>query len=133
MVLAPAVDAIRLSLHVIAATIWVGGQISLAALVPTLRMAGTDVPRSVARAYSRIAWPAFAVLVATGIWNVVAVKDQSSAYKTVVMMKVTVVILSGVAAFLHERATSKRSLAISGSLSGLLALLAVVLGVVLAG
>jgi putative copper export protein len=30
-------DTIRLFLHVLAATIWVGGQITLAALVPVLR------------------------------------------------------------------------------------------------
>jgi len=71
-VLASASDSIRLSLHVLAATIWVGGQLVLAALVPTLRAAGSEVPRLAARAYNRIAWPAFSVLIATGIWNIAA-------------------------------------------------------------
>jgi len=35
-------DIIRLFLHVLAATIWVGGQLVLAALVPVLRRFGAD-------------------------------------------------------------------------------------------
>ena len=64
---------IRLFLHVTAATIWVGGQFTLAGLVPALRGISDDAPRTVARRFNRIAWPAFGVLVLTGIWNVIAV------------------------------------------------------------
>ena len=64
-------DTVRLSLHVLAATVWVGGQFVLVGLLPTVRGLGEDVPRIVARAYNRIAWPAFAVVVVTGIWNLV--------------------------------------------------------------
>ncbi len=38
-------DTVRLFLHVLAATIWVGGQITLAALVPVLRRLGAEIPR----------------------------------------------------------------------------------------
>ena len=34
-------DTIRLFLHVLAATMWVGGQLTLAALVPVLHTAGS--------------------------------------------------------------------------------------------
>ena len=37
-------ETLRLFLHVLAATIWVGGQLTLAALVPALRAAGAEVP-----------------------------------------------------------------------------------------
>jgi hypothetical protein len=80
-----------------------------------------------------VAWPAFAVLVATGIWNITAVHDQTSTYKTVVMVKVAVVILSGLTAYLHQRATTRRGLAVFGALTGLTALTALVIGIVLAG
>lgn len=42
-------DTIRLFLHVLAATVWVGGQLTLAALVPALRRFGAEVPRAGAR------------------------------------------------------------------------------------
>lgn len=126
-------ETLRLFLHVLAATIWVGGQLVLAALVPALRGAGADVPRTAARAFNRIAWPAFAVLIATGIWNIVAEGDRGSAYRTTLMIKMTVVVASGVTAFLHARATSRRGMAVFGALTGLTALGALLLGIVLAG
>ena len=45
------VDAhtVRLFLHVLAATVWVGGQLTLAGLVPGLRTLSPDAPRVVAR------------------------------------------------------------------------------------
>jgi putative copper export protein len=126
-------ETVRLFLHVLAATIWVGGQLVLAALVPALRRAGADVPRTAARAFNRVAWPAFGVLVVTGIWNVIAIGDQGPAYRTTLMIKLTVVAASGVTAFLHMRATSRRGMAVFGALTGLTALAALLLGVVLAG
>ena len=40
---------VRLFLHVLAATVWVGGQLTLAGLVPGLRRLSPDAPRVVAR------------------------------------------------------------------------------------
>jgi putative copper export protein len=127
------IETIRLFLHVLAATIWVGGQITLAALVPALRAAGTDVPKAAANAFNRVAWPAFAVLVVTGIWNVVAEDDSSSAYQNTLSLKYALVIASGVTAYLHARASSRRSMAVFGALTGLTALAALFVGIMLAG
>jgi len=127
-------DTIRLTLHVLAATIWVGGQLTLAALVPALRRAGPDLPRLVARQFSRVAWPAFGVLVLTGIWNVAAESDRNHGrYRVTLMVKIAVVLLSGVAALLHARARRPAGLAIWGAVTGATALAAVFLGVLLAG
>lgn len=126
------VETVRLFLHVLAATIWVGGQLTLAALVPVLRRADADVPRAAARAFGRLAWTAFAVLVATGIWNIVdyPAKDLDG-YDGTLAAKLTFVALSGISAFVHQRATSRRWLAIGGAATGLFALLALFYGVLL--
>ena len=126
-------ETLRLFLHVLAATIWVGGQLTLAALVPALRAAGAEVPKAAARAFNRIAWPAFAVLVVTGVWNVVAESDDSADYQRTLMVKYALVLLSGVTALLHARASSRRGMAVFGALTGLTALGALFVGIVLAG
>jgi putative copper export protein len=127
-------DTLRLFLHVLAATIWVGGQLVLAALVPTLRALGRDAPRAAARRFNQVAWPAFAVLVATGVWNVLAERDHvTGAYRTTLIVKIGVVAVSGGTAALHIRARSSAALATFGALTGLSALAAVFLGVLLAG
>jgi putative copper export protein len=131
------VDAatIRLYLHVLAATVWVGGQLTLAGLVPGLRALGPDAPKTVARRFNRIAWPAFAVLFLTGLWNLseTHVGDRTDAWIATLMAKLAVVTLSGISAALHIRATTRRGLAVWGALTGLSALLALFYGVQLHG
>lgn len=133
--LAPALTTLRLSLHVLAAAVWVGGQITLAGLLPDLRALGGDATVRVARAFARLSWPAFGVLVLTGIWNVTAVhaSHATSAWKTVLFVKIVVVVLAGLAAGLHQRSTSRKGLAAWGSIAGTASIVAVVLGVLLAG
>jgi putative copper export protein len=133
-VLAVHVDTVRLFLHVLAATVWVGGQLTLAGLLPSIRLLGPDASRTLARAFNRVAWPAFAVLVATGIWNIVAVRSQiSGSYRTTLIVKLAVVVVSGVTAALHIRSRTARSRAVFGAFTGLSALAALFLGVLLAG
>jgi putative copper export protein len=128
-------DTLRLSLHVLAATVWVGGQFTLAGLVPGLRRLGDDVPRTVARRFNRIAWPAYAVLVATGIWNLLElpVGDFGTRWQVTLMVKITVVALAGASAAVHAGAQSKAVLAVFGALGGLTSIAAVVLGIMLHG
>jgi putative copper export protein len=128
-------DQIRLFLHLVAATVWVGGQLTLAGLLPTLRGLGPDAPRAVARQFNRIAWPAFGVLVLTGLWNLAEADlgDRTTEYQVTLFVKLVVVAVSGVSAALHLRATSKVGLAVGGALSAVSALAAVFLGLQLAG
>ena len=126
-------DAVRLFLHVLAATVWVGGQLTLAALVPTLRRHGGELTKAAARQFNRVAWPAFGVLIATGIWNVAAEQDEvSGRYRTTLVVKLVVVALSGVAAFLHARSRTRAGIAVFGALTAVSAILALLLGVLLA-
>ena len=128
-------NTIRLFLHVLAATVWVGGQLTLAGLVPALRGLGPDAPRTVARRFNRIAWPAFGVLFLTGLWNLAEthVGDRSSEWIVTLFAKLVIVALSGISAALHTRAATRKALAIWGALSGVSALLALFYGVQLHG
>jgi putative copper export protein len=126
---------VRLFLHVLAATVWVGGQLTLAGLVPTVRQLGPDAPRTVARRFNRIAWVAFAVLVVTGVWNLLAIDvgSRTTAYHLTLGLKLAVVAASGVGAALHAGARSRAALAAWGAVSLAAALGATFLGVLLAG
>jgi putative copper export protein len=132
--LAPALDAIRLSLHVLAATVWVGGQLTLAGLVPAAKGLGEGAPRTLARAFARIQWPAYGVLVVTGLWNVSAVHaGQPHSWQIVLGVKIVVVALAGLGALLHTRAATTRGLAVWGGVTALSSIGALVMGVFLAG
>lgn len=122
---------IRLSIHVLAATVWVGGQLTLAGLLPVLRRLGPEATRAAARQFDRIAWPAFAVLVITGIWNLMAIDitDTSSAYQATLGLKLVLVALSGGGAAAHRGATSRTVLAVGGALAAIGAIGALFLGV----
>lgn len=128
-------DGFRLILHLLAATIWVGGQFTVAGLLPTIRSLGDDAPKKVAHAFSRLLWPAYGVLVLTGFWNIsgLEVKHASSAWNAVLGIKMAVVLIAGVAVFLHQRSKSKVALALWGAIGALASVVALCLGVFLAG
>lgn len=145
-------DALRVSLHVLAATVWVGGQITLAALVPIVRPAGPETVSAAARRFQLIAWPAFVVLLATGVWNLyeVSVLDATSEYQATLLAKLGLVALSGIGAYAHtlfgtqvrlateagDERRARRYRAITGASAGialLAALGALLMGVMLDG
>ena len=130
--LSPTAATIRLTLHVLAATIWVGGQFTLAGLLPVLR-AHEGLAKQAARAFNRIAWPAFGVLVLTGMWNLaeVDITQQSNVYQVTVFLKIVVAIVAGAAAAVHVAAQSKLALALGGAVGALASGAAVFLGVLL--
>jgi putative copper export protein len=134
LVLEVGLDELRLFLHLLAAAVWVGGQLVLAGLVPVLRGVSPQAPGAAARQFARIAWPAYGVLVVTGVWNIVAVGDEvPDDYRRTLVLKLVAVLVSGAAAFGHARATTRRGLAVGGALAGVSALLALFLGVLLRG
>jgi len=131
--------------HVVAACIWIGGQVTVAAVIPLLRAAGgegSSLAGAVGRRYQLVAWPAFAALAVTGVLNVGSAGLQwsrlldSSAGRTLAV-KLGLVALSGAAAALHAfvQAPRGRSAAWSaglGSLSLLAAVAAALYGVAIA-
>lgn len=133
--LASGTDTIRLSLHVLAACVWIGGQVVLAGMVPTVRSFGGDATKKVAQVFARLAWPAFFVLIITGVWNITALDNggSNSSWKMVLGMKMGVVLIAGVAVAVHTRAASAKAKGVSAGLGMLASLAAMVMGVVLAG
>ena len=124
---------IRLFIHVLAATVWVGGQITLGGLVPVVRKLGPEATRSVARQFNRLAWPAFAVLVATGIWNLyeVDLPSASTEYQVTLAVKLVLVAASGIGAAVHSQGRGKVALAAGGAAAAVGAIGALFLGVLL--
>jgi putative copper export protein len=132
--LAPALDGIRVSIHVLAAAVWVGGQITLAGLVPTARGLGEGAARALGLAFARIQWPAYGVLLVTGFWNVSATHSgQPAAWKVVLVVKIVFVVVAGLAAWLHTRAATKAAVAAWGAITAVTSVTALALGVFLAG
>jgi putative copper export protein len=133
--LAPSLTAVRLSLHVLAAAVFVGGQIVMLGLVPTARRIGGQAPTALARAFARLSWPAFGLLVLTGIWNVTAVhpSTKDTAWRVVLGVKIAVVVVAGVAAYVHGRSSTQKGRAAWGSVTGVASVGALCLGVLLAG
>jgi putative copper export protein len=132
-VLSPTLTTFRLFLHVLAASVWVGGQFALAGIVPTLRRVSPEATRAVARAFARVAWPAYAVVVLTGLWNIaeVHVGDTSTEYQVTLMIKITLAILSGVFAAVHAVGRTRLAMALGGALGLLCAIGAMYFGVLL--
>jgi putative copper export protein len=122
-------DVVRLTLHVLAATIWVGGQIVLLALMGPLRRSAPAAIAPAARTFARVAWPAFAVLIATGVWLLVGAGKQGDAYRTTLMVKMVFVVLSGVGAALHTFVKNPSLRGIWATVGLVSALCAVMLGV----
>jgi len=122
------VTAFRLFLHVLAASIWVGGLIVMAGLVPTVRSFGNDAPRRLARAFNRLAWPAFGVAVVTGLWNLFVLPLDEMQHPWI-ELKVLAVLLSGVGAAVHQNARGNKALlAGGGAVASVFAVLAMYLG-----
>lgn len=130
-------------LHIVAACVWIGGQVTVAAVIPMLRHQG-DLSRRVGRRYQAIAWPAFAVLAISGLINVAnaglrwSQLFESPAGRTLVI-KLGFVAVSGLAAGVHAVPPRRREAggsvvgsAVLGSISLVAALLAALYGVAIA-
>jgi putative copper export protein len=147
VILSPDGAQVVLWLHIVAATVWIGGQITIAALLPLLRGQPELLERG-ARRFQRIAWIAFGLLVVTGIWNIhnagITLHEmQADARGRTLVLKLGFVASSGAAAAAHALVVAPRaartssgglraSSATLGSVSLLAAVLAALYGVVIA-
>ena len=100
--------------HLVAASVWTGGLIVLAALVVALRKAGVDVEvlRATARQFGRVSWTAMAVALVTGVAQV-HMMGMAWSYGRL-HWKLGLVALVVVAALYHQLTARKSSPAVRG-------------------
>lgn len=125
-------DTIRVFFHVLGVTVWIGGQIVVGALVPALRKSGEGATQKMAQRFNKVAWPAFAVIVFTGIWGLGEnFDDYSTSGKLGLFLKLGLVSLSGMMAWMHTHAEkpSRKGMFAAGAL--LTALAAMLFGLAL--
>lgn len=96
---------IVLWLHVLAACVWIGGQVTIALLLPVLRPA-PELLRTAGRRYQIVAWSAFALLILTGLANIhnahiSTAHLTATAEGRTLTVKLLFVLLSGLAAAVH--------------------------------
>jgi putative copper export protein len=132
--ISPTLDSLRIFLHVLAVAVWLGGQIVLAGLVPTIRTSAPDALPKVAQAFARVAWPAMIVIVFTGMWGLSAssASDSDTAYMVTFALKMVMVFIAVAATVVHSQGSSKAAKAIGGALGLLGSLLAAYAGILLA-
>ncbi|MGO0577373.1 cytochrome c oxidase assembly protein [Ornithinimicrobium panacihumi] len=92
-----------LALHLIGITVWVGGLLAIAVLMPVL---GKALPATVAR-FSTVAGWCFAIVGISGVlFSTITVQDLeglSTAYGTILLLKVALLLVLGVAGWLQRR------------------------------
>lgn len=123
-------DTIRIFLHILAASIWVGGQFVLANVVSGLRRDHRDALPVVARAFARVAWPAFGTTVVTGVWSLLSIDTLDSDAQIALALKIVAVVVSGGAAAAHSVSSSRLVKALGGALGSIAAVIAMLLAVI---
>ena len=117
-----------------AVAVWVGGQIVLAGLVPAVRKVAPEAMKTMAQGFARIAWPAFVLIVFTGVWGLAStdVANQSSNYTATFGIKMLIVGVAVIATLVHSHGTSKAAKGIGGAVGLLASLLAAYAGILMA-
>jgi putative copper export protein len=132
-VLEPSLDTVRLFTHVIGATLWVGGQLTLAPLVPALREVSPEAPRAAARRFGPVAGVGYLILLFSGLWNTMEIDFdvRSAAYGATFGVKMTMFTVSGIATVVHILAKRPALKGAAAAVSALTAVAALFLGILL--
>lgn len=106
--------------HLVGAAVWLGGLITVGALVPALRRAGVERPQlqAMARQFGRVSWVAMAVAVASGAWLV----TRTGRAWGDLSLKAGLVILAIALAVVHQITARKTSAAQRGMMQGVILL-----------
>ncbi len=112
-------------IHLLAAAVWTGGMLTLAALVVALRKAGADREhlQAAARMFARVSWTAMAIAIGTGIAQVVLMRLPWTYER--LHLKIGIVALAVIVAGVHQLTAKRTSPAMRGAIQGVLMLLSV--------
>lgn len=112
-------------IHLIAATVWVGGLIVMAGLIPAIRATTDDrgVIQAVAKRFGLISWTALGVLVVTGTSMLVIGFNLSMALTT----KIGLVLVSAALAAWHTVSASSQTARTRGMIQGAILVLGLVI------
>jgi putative copper export protein len=104
--------------HLLGAAVWLGGTITVGALVPALRNAGVDRPQlqAMARRFGKVSWAAMGLAVVFGTWLVA----ETGRTWDELTLKAGLVILAVVLAAVHQFTARRMSAAQRGSVQGLI-------------
>ena len=105
-------------LHLIAAATWLGGLITLGALVVSLRKAGAErsLLQAAARGFARVSWVAMTIAVATGLLQVFLLKWPWVDGK--LHTKITLVVVAIGLALAHQLTARKTTAKTRGMIQG---------------
>jgi uncharacterized membrane protein len=111
-------------LHLLGATVWVGGLIVLAATMAAVRNVTDDrrVIGAIARRYAAVSWIALAVLVVTG-----GIQATDYGWSGLLMVKVSLVLASTILVIWHTLGARTQLPAIRGLIQGLILILALII------
>ena len=113
--------------HLLAAGVWVGGLITLGALVAAGRRAGADwsVLQAMARQFGRLSWVAMGFAVVTGVMQLsrldFSLRDDTG-YATTLMIKLALVGTAAGLALFHQLMAKTSTPAKRGLIQGLILL-----------
>ncbi|MCC7076356.1 MAG: CopD family protein [Acidimicrobiia bacterium] len=99
--------SLALWVHLIFVSIWVGGQVVVAFLVPTIRRSDPDpagarrVLTAVTRRFQAVAWSALVGALFSGIWLILLQPTQTGTWARILFEKLTVIVLAALAVAAH--------------------------------
>jgi putative copper export protein len=111
-------------LHLLGATVWVGGLIVLAATMSAVRNVTDDrrVIGVIARRFAALSWIALAVLVVTGL-----IQTSDYGWSGLLMVKVSLVLASMILAVWHTVSARTQLPAIRGMIQAIILILALII------
>jgi uncharacterized membrane protein len=111
-------------LHLLGATVWVGGLITLAATMSAVQKVTDDrrVIGAIARRFAAVSWIALAVLVVTGL-----IQAADYGWSGLLMVKVSLVLASLILVIWHTLGARTQLPAIRGMIQGLILILGLVI------